>query len=262
MSLQDAYTLVGATNIRELHRAFVDEDQRLMKSRAWDYDNPTLLTNRIKVILADLDLAVLSEEEREWCMEMLWLWHHHAISSAVWRQKDRAQARFHAAKALHYQCLGHPNRITQLLYLLVHDNLVEAEAWAAQITDEVEDETAASILREYKIGLFFADNGLEVLKGKFAHYQNIQLVIKLIETKRATMPVSGLQARLAPGTFPLQSNLAPMLEADGVLVINAETLVRLAAKVEEVPAQELDWLNRTLRGLAEQVAKEDGTGRA
>lgn len=155
MPLKDAYELVGATSIRELHRAFVDEDQRLMKSRAWDYDNPALLTNRIKVILADLDLATLSEEEREWCLEMLWLWHHHAISSAVWRQKDRVQARFHAAEAMRYQCKGHPNRITRLLYFLVHDNLAEAEAWATQITDEVEGETAAALLCEYKERRFF-----------------------------------------------------------------------------------------------------------
>ncbi|MGC9602160.1 MAG: hypothetical protein ABSE76_00235 [Minisyncoccia bacterium] len=162
MPLSDAYALAGVENIRALHRVYKKEDQRLMKCREWDYENPALLTNQIKEILDTIDLNALTEEERKWCQEMLWFWHHHAISSAIWRQKSRSDACFHAAEALRYQDEYHPNQITRLLYLLVHDKLLEAKVWAEQIKDEVEKQTAAELLQEYKAGEFFSNTRQEL----------------------------------------------------------------------------------------------------
>ena len=167
MSLKDAYMLANVENIRDLNQVYVDEDQRLMKSGQWDYENLVLLTNQIKEILADIDLNELTEEEREWCQEILWFWYHHAISSAIWRQKSKLDARFHADKALQYQGENHPNKITRLLYLLVHDQLLEAEVWAQQIDDD-EKGTAAKLIREYQAGKFFSNIQEEQVQTQFA----------------------------------------------------------------------------------------------
>ena len=156
MALQDAYALAGVENTRELRQVYDQEDQRLMKGGMWDYDNPALLVNRIKAALdGEAYNPILYSDDREWCAEILWFWHHHAISCAIWRKKDRAAARFHAISALQYQGQDHPNKITRLLYLLVHDRVDDAVRWCGEIVDEVEKETAVSLLVEYRDGGFF-----------------------------------------------------------------------------------------------------------
>ncbi len=156
MALQDAYALAGVENINQLRQVYDEEDQRLMKSGMWDYDNPRLLVNRIKAVLeSDAENHLISPSESEWRREILWFWHHHAISCAIWRKKDRAAARFHATTALRYQGQDHPNQITYLLFLLVHGSFESAVRWSSRIVDEVEKETAASLLAEYQAGGFF-----------------------------------------------------------------------------------------------------------
>ncbi|HVV38871.1 MAG TPA: hypothetical protein VHD31_00920 [Candidatus Paceibacterota bacterium] len=155
MSLLEAYAVAGVTTIRDLYRAYIDEDQRLFKAGEWDYENPFLLTNKVRKILSRTNLRALPKEEREWCLEILWFWHHHAISSAIWMHKDKEAARLNAVAALIYQGDDHPNQITTLLTLLVYDNLPEAEQWAERINDEEERETAQKLMKEYKAGEFF-----------------------------------------------------------------------------------------------------------
>jgi hypothetical protein len=152
MTLSDAYDLMGVRDIRELHKAYGREDQRLFVSREWDYENPSLLINQVWKILSALDLAMLTEGEREWCQEILWFWHHHAISCAMWK-RDRVTARFHACEALRYQGDEHPNKITRLLLLLIDDKLVEAEALVQQIDED--RETAQYLVDFYKEGKLF-----------------------------------------------------------------------------------------------------------
>lgn len=117
----------------------------------WDYDNPQQIHNKIKVELEEIDLATLSESERDWCREILWFWHHHAISCAYWKQ-DRDAACFHSAKALGYQEPGHPNKITKLLFFLIRDEIAQARLWAETIDDEVESLTAQNLLAWYERG--------------------------------------------------------------------------------------------------------------
>ena len=153
MTLSDAYALVGVESAQGLHKAYCIEDQILMKSGTWDYKNPFLLTNRVKEILLALDPNSLDEHEREWRQEILWYWHHHAISSALWIHKCRSEALSFATEALKYQDSDHPNKLTRLLYLLIQDKLAEAETWADEIVDEKIE--AAELLQEYKAGKFF-----------------------------------------------------------------------------------------------------------
>lgn len=145
MTLQKAYQLAGVSEPLALHRAYCELEQPLFKDKTWDYENPEQTHNQIKRELEELDLDSLSENEREWCREILWCWHHHAISCAVWKRDKRA-ARLHASEALQYQGVDHPNKITCLLFLLVHDEREQAEQWAETIADEVEGPTAQAVL--------------------------------------------------------------------------------------------------------------------
>jgi len=155
--LKEAYLLLDAKSPVRLSNLYSEEDQKLMVTQAWDYDNPELVTNKIKEILESVDVSKLSEEEKEWRNEILWFWYHHAISCAIWRYKDQRAAQEYSARALEFQSAGHPNQITKLFYFLTRDQLSEAEAWAQEIHEEPEKSTAADILDWYKKGEFYKE---------------------------------------------------------------------------------------------------------
>ena len=149
--LKEAYILLDAKNPGELDTKYREKDQILMKSVSWDYKDSTLLIHKIKDILECAEINELSADEKYWRLHILWSWYHHAISCAVWRYHDRAKAQAYAKQALAYQPANHTNKITRLLYLLVHDKLTEAEAWQKGITTEPEKTTAIRLMEEYKI---------------------------------------------------------------------------------------------------------------
>ena len=107
--LKEAYALLGAHTPLELSQRYDARDQELMKAKAWDYNNPTLITNRIKEILEAADVTKLTDDEKEWRQNILWFWYHHAISCAVARYHDKEKVKEYAAKALEYQSEDHPN---------------------------------------------------------------------------------------------------------------------------------------------------------
>jgi hypothetical protein len=148
--IKEAYMLLGAHTPLELSNLYSEQDQILMKSHEWDYNNPDLVTNKIKNVLENVDLTTLEEEEKHWAQEILWFWYHHAISCAVARYKDEEAAKVYATKALGYQSENHPNKITQLMAFLVDDQLDKAEEWAKDITNEDEKETATDLIEDYK----------------------------------------------------------------------------------------------------------------
>jgi len=154
-SIKEAYELLGTQNPVELSQLYDVEDQKLMKSGNWDYDNQDLITNKIKNILEKVDINTLTKEEREWTQEILWFWYHHAISCALWKKKDKEKAREYAKKALEFQDENHPNKLTKLLYLLVNNRFEEATIWSRTITTNPEKETAGDLLKEYKEGYTF-----------------------------------------------------------------------------------------------------------
>lgn len=147
--LSEVYKLLGASSPLEMSNLYTDKDQELMHSDQWDYDNPELITNKVKNILEELDKSNLNEDELDWSNEVLWFWYHHAISCAI-KKNDQNSAQKYATKALELQHDEHPNQITKLLYLLVHDKLQEAKKWANTITEEPEKSTAQYQLEIYK----------------------------------------------------------------------------------------------------------------
>lgn len=154
-SIKEAYILLGAKTPMELSNLYSAEDQKLMKFGTWDYGNPELIVNKVKSILESIESNTLTEDERMWRQEILWFWNHHAISCAIWRYKDREAAKMYADKALEYQPLEHPNKITRLLKLLASDKVEDAQRWAETIIEEPEKSTAISLVKDYKEGNFF-----------------------------------------------------------------------------------------------------------
>lgn len=153
-SLRAVYEILNAHTPLEMSNLYSEEDQRLMKSGEWDYDNPELITNKVKNLLEQINPAELTEEEAEWRSEVLWFWYHHAISCAL-QKNDKEAAQRYADTALQLQPEQHPNKITKLLYYLVHDNLPAAEQWLVEITEEPEKTAANDLVNHYKDKGFF-----------------------------------------------------------------------------------------------------------
>ncbi len=154
MSLKEAYRLAGASNPYELFEKYSKEDQRLMQAKEWDYNNPALLVNQIKKELEEIDYETLSPDEAEWWSQIMWFWHHHAVSCAIWRDRSREKAEFHAVEALCYVD-NDANQITWLLFLLIQDEPDAAAKWVKQIRTSVERVTAKFLINEYRAGNFF-----------------------------------------------------------------------------------------------------------
>ena len=154
--IDELFALTGAASFLGVHRRYMVDDQMLMQSGGWDYDNPKLLINRIRSLLEQIVPDNLSAREKIWYYETLWIWHHHAISCAFGK-RDRAAAKRHAARALELQRGDHPNKITRLLWLLAHEQIEEANMWVAAIEDPVEKETGQYLVCEYVKSRCFDD---------------------------------------------------------------------------------------------------------
>jgi hypothetical protein len=155
--LRDVYAFLGAATPLELSQKYAEIDQRLMSEHAWDYGDSELATNKVRLALESVDIKGLTDDEKEWRNDVLWFWYHHAISCAIGRYKDKEAAQRYAEKALEYQSADHPNKITKLLYYLVHDNPEEAESWLIGIHDDVERETGTYLIQAYREGKFYSD---------------------------------------------------------------------------------------------------------
>lgn len=127
-----------------------------MYAGEWDYKNSKLLPNQIKRSLEKIPLVgIKNTAERKTIQNLVWFWYHHAISCALWRYGDRDIALIYSAKAIELQLPDHSNRITRLLFLLLRDNLIEAEEWYRVTPTGPEKTTAMHLLEFYRSGHFF-----------------------------------------------------------------------------------------------------------
>ncbi len=62
--LREAYMLLDASSPLELNKKYTEQDQLHYKAHTWDYENPSLVVNKVKDILETVDPAVLTDEER------------------------------------------------------------------------------------------------------------------------------------------------------------------------------------------------------
>lgn len=155
-SLQEACALLRASSPSELTKKFVEEDQRLLQTQEWDYQNHYLVLNKVKDMIecAINDGFVSSEYNNDGLRDALWFWYHHATGYAIWKYKDKAKALEFSAKALEYQITENQNKITRLLYLLVRDKREDANAWLKTIVNESDKTVALGILEEFRAGNF------------------------------------------------------------------------------------------------------------
>lgn len=151
---KEAYFLLGAIDPATLSERYTEEDQKIMHAKLWDYQNPEIITNKIRMILETGDLSNLSVEENYLRSNILWFWYHHAISSAIWYYSDKEKAKEFSRKALEYQPKGHPNKLTRLFYLLLHDDIAAAEEWQKSIISESEKSSAEWLIAELKTRKF------------------------------------------------------------------------------------------------------------
>lgn len=147
--LNNLFALTGTTNLRELSDKYDAADQQLMVANLWDYTDPTLLPNQIRRLLEQLDTTALNHDDKYWRNEMLWFWYHHAVSCALFKHDDIVAARFFSSEALKRQPDSHPNKITQLLYLLAHNQINAALTWLNAIEDEEERRSGEEIFSAY-----------------------------------------------------------------------------------------------------------------
>jgi len=154
--LKDVYIRFSVNDPGELQEAYMDEDQKLMKAGQWDYNNPVLVSNKIKSAIEEAGISnIADKKEKKWIQNILWMWYHHAISCALWQYGDKKAALDYSEIALKLQPDGHPNKITKLFYFLLRDDIENAEQWAKSITEEPEKATSQHNLNLYKKGKFF-----------------------------------------------------------------------------------------------------------
>jgi hypothetical protein len=150
-----AFELLGVTNFKDLSIAYSAADQELMKKGIW-YHKGNSVPNLVKTLIENIDPEELDEKDKQWWREIMWFWYHHAISSALRMSGDRMIAQIlaqtFATRALEFQDADHPNKITRLLYLLVHGQVREAEEWWGRYPskDEVEHETGLELIEDTK----------------------------------------------------------------------------------------------------------------
>lgn len=148
--------MFSCTEMFELIEKNNKADQKLMYADEWDYKDTGQLPNKIREALEKVDVATITDPyEKEWYPHILWLWYHHAISCALWKHGNKNDALEYSEKALSIQPKDHPNKITKLLYLLIREDLEEAEKWAKTIETEPEKTTAQHDIDKYKNGNFF-----------------------------------------------------------------------------------------------------------
>jgi hypothetical protein len=153
-SLSQAYALLSVSNPEDLARAFIKEDQRLLKENAWDYADPNILLNQVKTLIEEalasprIEIEI-SENQRDDLRDALWFWYHHATGFAIWQHKDFGKAREFSEKALANQISENPNQITRLLFLLAHGRVEEATAFAKTIETDPDRSAARGILAEF-----------------------------------------------------------------------------------------------------------------
>jgi hypothetical protein len=109
-------------------------DQALMKRGAWDAQH--IVLRRANEILLKI-LPELKGEDESYAIEMLWIYHHHAISWALYRAERRDLAHEHAWLAVIFHALDNPNRLTKLFYLLLEGRKALAREWAKLIPETV-----------------------------------------------------------------------------------------------------------------------------
>lgn len=163
--IKKIYELLNAHSPRELSDRYLEEDQKIVTSGISNYHDPNLLINKVRFALERIDARHLSREERYERRLILWLWYHHAISYAIWGDKNVRQARKYSTQAIRYQPKNHSNHITRLLYLLVRHRLTAAVHWAKKLESPVEKAAAKDLIGMYKNGEFFNDGG-QALVGR------------------------------------------------------------------------------------------------
>lgn len=159
------YDLLHVETPLQMSQAYTEFDQQAFKAGRWDPDDMLFMCNRVKAILEQIGLVNLVGDEQDWAREILWFWHHHAISIMLQRG-DVDRARVCSYWALHYQAPGHSNQVTRALDLFVHNKLTDLRRHLASVEDESERDIVGDLVK--KLAQFGSVEAVcqEIRKGK------------------------------------------------------------------------------------------------
>jgi len=141
-------------DVYELSELHLKHDQESIHTETVDIDNPSLIQNKIKDALLSVKLSELPPDEQQVVRNTLWLWYHHAATVAVWQKHNLSLAREYCDTSLKYLYPEHPNKITPMLCMLLHNKPDAARQWAKEKVGSVERAYADYLLTEYEKGIF------------------------------------------------------------------------------------------------------------
>ena len=144
----------GVSDVYELAQLHLKHDQESVQQEVYDLEDLSFTQNKIKEALLKIDIAMLETREQRVVKSILWLWYHHATTIAVWQKNDIQLAIHYCDLALSYLYPEHPNKITPMLYMLLHNRLRHAQRWAEDQVGDNERAYAEHLIAEYKKGTF------------------------------------------------------------------------------------------------------------
>ena len=61
--LKDVYIGFSVNDPGELQDLYMSEDQKLMKTNEWNYDNPSLVPNKIKCMIEEIGIQNITDKK-------------------------------------------------------------------------------------------------------------------------------------------------------------------------------------------------------
>jgi hypothetical protein len=154
MKQADILRKFDANDFDDLNKIFMHDEEQQIANQTYDMDNPDAINNQIKDALLEVDLDSLEKEDKDTAYHMLWLWHHHACTAAMWQIGDFARAKDLCATALLYIHEENPNKMTHLIWLLLQGQIEEAKKWYTDEASKEEEEYAQMLFDAYDADAF------------------------------------------------------------------------------------------------------------
>ena len=154
MKRADILRKFDANDFDELNKIFMLDEEQQIANHTYDMDNQNAINNQIKDALLEVDLDSLEKEDKDTAYHMLWLWHHHACTAAMWQIGDFARAKELCATALSYIHKENPNKMTYLIWLLLQGQIEEAKKRYQDEASKEEEEYAQMLFDAYDADAF------------------------------------------------------------------------------------------------------------
>jgi len=134
IALQDVLKTFNVADAKALHDKYCEFDRAAFRNGKWNPENQSFICTKIKNLLLEVNVEELTDKDKGWILEILWFWHHHAISASLWRGLLQ-QARDYSFTALAFQAGKHDNQVTLALHLLIHNRFQDVAFLLEQVPE-------------------------------------------------------------------------------------------------------------------------------